>query len=95
MLVFRHTFLAHGYVQIKNVVSTAKSIASSESSPLSLKHVQTVLEVMQDWQVAKSEHALHVYLVLLIGAAAFICFVLVYLRYFSVLLPPLPSVLQM
>ena len=71
----------HRYAQIKNVVSTAKSIASSEDSPLALKYIQTVLEVMQDWQVAKSERATRLHSVFLFCAAAILVNVfMMYLR---------------
>ncbi|EKM59476.1 uncharacterized protein PHACADRAFT_249997 [Phanerochaete carnosa HHB-10118-sp] len=41
--------------QIKNAVSTAKSIAMDQDSRLLAEHVDTVLEVMNDWHVAKTE----------------------------------------
>lgn len=40
--------------QIKNAVSTAKSIAMDQDSRLLAEHVDTVLEVMNDWHVAKT-----------------------------------------
>ncbi|GJE84885.1 P-loop containing nucleoside triphosphate hydrolase protein [Phanerochaete sordida] len=40
--------------QIKNAVSTAKSIAMDQESRLLVEHVNTVLEVMNDWHVAKA-----------------------------------------
>ncbi|TBU57514.1 P-loop containing nucleoside triphosphate hydrolase protein [Dichomitus squalens] len=67
--------------QIKNIVSTARSIASSESSALAPSHVQTVLEVMQDWHSAKYERTWNLHPIVL-GAAGVVCS-LVYLRRFA------------
>jgi len=76
--------------QIKNVVGTAKSIASaewksdsqglsntdgivsSEVSKLKHRHVQIVLDVMQDWRLAKSERVPSTYPIIL-SAAGIIC----------------------
>ena len=41
--------------QIKNAVSTARSIALEQGATPSVGHVDTVLEVMSDWQTAKLE----------------------------------------
>ena len=38
--------------QIKNTVSSAQSLALEEGVPLSKKHVETVLQVVQTWQTA-------------------------------------------
>ncbi|EKM58422.1 uncharacterized protein PHACADRAFT_252732 [Phanerochaete carnosa HHB-10118-sp] len=73
--------------QIKNAVGTAKSIASAESSRLELKHVLTVLDVMQDWRIAKSERTLNLYPIAL-GIAGIVCS-LVYLRRLGASLPSL------
>ncbi|TFY64130.1 hypothetical protein EVJ58_g2831 [Rhodofomes roseus] len=75
--------------QIKNVVGTAKSIASAERQPqglskpegvgqmsetpkLALRHVRIVLDVMQDWRVAKSDRA-PVTIGIVLVAAGIIC----------------------
>ncbi|KAH9838293.1 P-loop containing nucleoside triphosphate hydrolase protein [Rhodofomes roseus] len=74
--------------QIKNVVSTAKSIAwaewkarrssaqgptaSSEAPKLTPEHVYTVLNVMQDWRVAKSGRTPYLHLIVL-GVAGIVC----------------------
>ena len=43
--------------QIKNAVSTARSIALEQGAKPSVEHVDTVLEVMSDWQSAKSQQS--------------------------------------
>jgi hypothetical protein len=41
--------------QIKNTVSNAQSIALETQSPLSVEHVDAVLEVVSDWNTAKAQ----------------------------------------
>jgi hypothetical protein len=41
--------------QIKNTISNAQSIALETQSPLSVEHVDTVLEVVNDWNKAKEQ----------------------------------------
>ncbi|KIP06048.1 hypothetical protein PHLGIDRAFT_119307 [Phlebiopsis gigantea 11061_1 CR5-6] len=43
--------------QIKNAVSTARSIALQQGAIPSVEHVDTVLEVMSDWQLAKHQQS--------------------------------------
>jgi len=40
--------------QIKNAVSSAQSIASAEGSRLLVEHIETVLDVLNDWQIGHS-----------------------------------------
>ncbi|OAX38624.1 P-loop containing nucleoside triphosphate hydrolase protein [Rhizopogon vinicolor AM-OR11-026] len=41
--------------QIKNTISTARSISLDENVPLSVEHIRTVLEVAMDWSKAREE----------------------------------------
>ncbi|GJE90661.1 AAA family ATPase [Phanerochaete sordida] len=66
--------------QIKNTVSTATSIASSQSTTLATKHVYTVLDVMQDWQAAKHERTGWNFYPLALGAAGVAACSLILLR---------------
>lgn len=40
-------------LQIKNTVSNAQSIALETQSPLSVEHVDAVLDVVEDWGTAR------------------------------------------
>ncbi|PBK88100.1 P-loop containing nucleoside triphosphate hydrolase protein [Armillaria gallica] len=41
--------------QIKNVVASAQSIALDDKMPLSPEHIDTVLEVLSDWEMARNK----------------------------------------
>ena len=41
--------------QIKNAVSSAQSIALEANVPMSIEHVDKVLEVISDWNVAMKQ----------------------------------------
>ncbi|KAK0473017.1 P-loop containing nucleoside triphosphate hydrolase protein [Armillaria luteobubalina] len=40
--------------QIKNAMASAKSIALEDNMPLSVEHIDTVLEVLSDWDMARN-----------------------------------------
>jgi hypothetical protein len=40
--------------QIKNIVGNAQSLALDEDAPLSIKHVDTILEIMEEWSNMES-----------------------------------------
>ena len=43
--------------QIKNTVSSAQCIAMDENEPLSMSHIETVMEVVSDWNSARQKLA--------------------------------------
>ena len=45
------------YFQIKNTVSSAQCIAMDENEPLSMSHIETVMEVVSDWNSARRKLA--------------------------------------